>query len=192
MADIRKNIKDYGLKLIKENLVQGTWGNISVRVDRHYMYVTPSGLDYASLEPKDMIKVNIHTLEYDLKGLKPTSEKGIHAGILQKREEINALIHSHPKYSSVYAATHSTLEIKDVEMQALFNTDILLSSKYALPSTNALTKNTIKAMGTANAVFMANHGVMCAGKTLEEAFKILQKLEELAYQNLCFNKLTKN
>ncbi|MBQ2747398.1 MAG: class II aldolase/adducin family protein, partial [Firmicutes bacterium] len=67
---------DYGKKLVQTGLVQGTWGNLSVRLDDTYMIVTPSGLDYLRLTPADMVKVNIETLEYE-GDLKPTSEKGL-------------------------------------------------------------------------------------------------------------------
>lgn len=178
--DIQEKIRDTGIRLLDENLVQGTWGNISLRVETDYMYVTPSGLDYTLLKPEDIIKVNIHTLKYQNKGLKPTSEKGIHAGILKARKEINALIHSHPSACSVFAAAHKPLIVIDKGLQTLFNTDIINCTKYALPSTHGLTVNTIRAMGNANAVFMVNHGVMCCGESLEIAFEVLKQLEKLA------------
>ena len=31
--ELRQLVKDTGVKLLEENLVQGTWGNISVRLD---------------------------------------------------------------------------------------------------------------------------------------------------------------
>ena len=36
----------FGKKLVETDLVQGTWGNLSLRLDEKYMMVTPSGLDY--------------------------------------------------------------------------------------------------------------------------------------------------
>ena len=51
---LRQVIKDSGVALLKENLVQGTWGNTAVRLDEDHMLVTPTGLDYISLTPEDM------------------------------------------------------------------------------------------------------------------------------------------
>ncbi|MCR5134736.1 MAG: class II aldolase/adducin family protein, partial [Clostridiales bacterium] len=42
---------EYGKKLLETGLVQGTWGNLSIRLDDEYMLVTPSGLDYNRLTP---------------------------------------------------------------------------------------------------------------------------------------------
>jgi Ribulose-5-phosphate 4-epimerase and related epimerases and aldolases len=41
--EIRQMVKDAGVKMLEENLVQGTWGNISIRLDKTRMLVTPSG-----------------------------------------------------------------------------------------------------------------------------------------------------
>ena len=36
-AEGRQLLADYGRKLVETGLVQGTWGNISVRLDDNYM-----------------------------------------------------------------------------------------------------------------------------------------------------------
>ena len=42
-------------------LVAGTWGNISARIDEDYMVITPSGMNYDSLCPEDMVVVDLNT-----------------------------------------------------------------------------------------------------------------------------------
>ena len=37
----RRSMAEYGRKLLELGLVQGTWGNISVRLSANYMLVTP-------------------------------------------------------------------------------------------------------------------------------------------------------
>ena len=63
--ELRNEIIRCGKELADSGLIQGTWGNISVRLDDKYMLVTPSGLDYLRLTPKDMVKVEIATLNYE-------------------------------------------------------------------------------------------------------------------------------
>lgn len=176
---MRQAVKDLGVRLLDENLVQGTWGNISVRIDDHTMLVTPSGLDYVALKPQDMVVLDMNILERPEGALKPTSEKGIHAGIMLARPEINCVIHSHPVNCSVYACAHATLLLKDEAHKKIFNADKIVTADYGLPGTNTLTKATTEAIGKANAVFMANHGVTCCGKTIEEALDVLRLLEQL-------------
>ena len=79
-SEVRQAVKDAGVKLLENNLVQGTWGNISIRLDDKKMVVTPSGMDYIRMRPEDTVVVDIETLEY-VSDEKPTSEKKKHAAI---------------------------------------------------------------------------------------------------------------
>ena len=52
---------------------------------------------------------------------------------------------------------------------------------YGLPGTKTLKKGTVEAMNGRNACFMANHGVFCAGKDMDEAFEIIRIMEKSSY-----------
>ena len=114
--ELRQALVDYGNALVACGLVQGTWGNLSVRLDEKYMLTTPSGLDYTRLTADDMVKVNLETLKYE-GDKKPTSEKGLHAAIYLNRPEIGAVIHTHAKYSSVFAGTLYFLPKKSISLK---------------------------------------------------------------------------
>lgn len=174
--ELRVILRESGVKLLENNLVQGTWGNSSVRLDDKKMLVTPSGLDYVSLKEDDMAVVDIETLEWTGK-LKPTSERGIHAGIYLSRPEIGAVIHTHPTYGSIFASARVTLPCFNEEMKRVFGGDVRVAG-YGLPGMKKLRKNTIKGMEGRNACFMANHGVLCCGKTMDEAFEVIHLLEK--------------
>jgi L-fuculose-phosphate aldolase len=51
-------------------------------------------------------------------------------------------------------------------------------AEYALPSTNKIVKATVKALKGRNAALMANHGAVCVGRDLDEAFVVCQVLEK--------------
>ncbi len=179
---LRQQLAGYGRKLVSCGLVQGTWGNLSVRLDDESMLVTPSGIDYEALSAGDMVKVNINTLEYEGQ-LKPTSEKGLHAKVYQDRPEIGGVIHTHSKYCSVYAAARKDLPVPAGESAGGFSNPVRLA-KYALPGTKALIKNTAAALGANYGGIMSNHGMIACGDTLPAAFENCVKLEELAKANL--------
>lgn len=174
--ELRQLVKDAGVRLVRTGLVQGTWGNISVRLDGKRMIVTPSGLDYDRLTPEDMVIVNIETMEYEGK-LKPTSEKKVHAAIYRERPEINAVIHSHPINCSVISAARVELPVMSDEMLKYVKGSAKIGS-YGLPSTNKLNEGTLKALVGRNACIMANHGVVACGETLEDAFETCRVMEE--------------
>ncbi|MDR0696357.1 MAG: class II aldolase/adducin family protein [Christensenellaceae bacterium] len=176
--ELRQAIKDAGVELVKSNLVQGTWGNISVRLDKKHMLVTPSGLDYIMLRPEDMVKVNIETLEYE-GHVKPTSERKIHAAIYRERDDINAVIHSHPFYSSSMACARHQLPVISSDMLKMVLGDVRVGS-YGMPSTAKLTKGTLTALKGRNACFMANHGIVACYSDLDGAFKVCKLIEDLS------------
>lgn len=174
--EIRQQVKNAGVQMLKENLVQGTWGNISIRLDNKHMVVTPSGLDYLSLKPEDLPIVNIDTLEWT-GPRKPTSERKIHAAILKDRPDINVVLHSHPTQCSIMASTRLNLPVMSEKMQKYVGGDAKCA-KYGFAGTKKLTKNTVKAMKGRNACLLANHGMFACGATLEDAFEACRVMEE--------------
>lgn len=174
--EARQKVKEAGVKLLESNLVQGTWGNISIRLDDHRMVVTPSAMDYIRMRPEDTVIVDIYTLEYD-SPIKPTSEKKIHAAIYRDRPDINAVIHSHPLWCSSVAAARKEMPVVSDAMQKA----VLGSARvgaYGLPGTKTLTKGAVEALKGRNACFLANHGMFACATSIEEAFEVCKIMEE--------------
>ncbi|MDD4839240.1 MAG: class II aldolase/adducin family protein [Clostridia bacterium] len=164
-------------RMTRDGFVQGTWGNVSVRLDENMILCSPKGIGYNVLRPQDMVVINSFARES--KGnISATSEKGIHSKILSNFPQFNAVIHAHPTYASILASAHKDLIIVDEKDKVLLG-DIVKVSKYALPSTKALTKQTMLALGNGRAAFMANHGVVVAGEDMDTAYQALTRLEEL-------------
>jgi len=182
-AEGRQLLADYGRKLVETGLVQGTWGNISVRLDDNYMLTTPSGLDYTRLTPADMVKVDIKTLKYDGE-LKPTSEKALHAGVYISCPSAGGVIHTHAKYCSIFAAAHMPLQVEDPSKAERIG-EVIKVADYGLPGTKKLTANTLAAISfdgdhrTAGCM-MANHGMICYGEDIEDVFDKCGVMEKAA------------
>jgi Ribulose-5-phosphate 4-epimerase and related epimerases and aldolases len=175
MATAQKIVCDSGRRLLKSGLVSGTWGNISCRVDDTYMAITPSGRDYDLLNPEDIVIVNIHDCSYE-GNMKPSSEKGLHAAIYKQKPEICAVIHTHAPNASVVAAARREVPLESEAELRLIGQSIKIAA-YALPGTKKLVKATMQALEDRNAVLMANHGAICTGKDMDEAFAACEALE---------------
>lgn len=177
---LRKQIVEYGKLLVEKKLVQGTWGNISVRLDEENMLVTPSGIDYALLDEADIVKVNIETLAAEGAN-RPTSEKELHAEIYKNRADVAAIVHAHSKYASVFACACKGIPVpsKEKEAREIFGS-FIPASEYALAGTHELAVNTAEAVGNGNAAVMAHHGMVVCGSDMENAFANALKFEESA------------
>jgi len=176
--ELRVAVKEAGVKLVQSNLVQGTWGNISIRIDDKHMLITPSGIDYLTLKPEDMVVMNMETKEYE-GNIKPSGEKDIHMGILLSRPDINVVMHSHPSECSSFAAAHKSMPVISEDMHKYVGGAAEIS-KYGLPSTKSLAASTVEAMQGRNACFMANHGMLAVGATIEDTFRTCSVMEESA------------
>uniref|UniRef100_UPI0032171933 class II aldolase/adducin family protein n=1 Tax=uncultured Draconibacterium sp. TaxID=1573823 RepID=UPI0032171933 len=173
----REALVKAGLKLVEQGLVSRTWGNISVKVNDSEMLITPSGKFYEDITPADMVLINFKTNTYDKTGSKPSSEFKMHSGIYNNRKEFNAIIHTHQMNASTCAAARREVPAILDDLAQIVGPSVRCAD-YALPSTNKIVRATVKALRGRNAALMANHGAVCAGSDLDEAFMVCQVLEK--------------
>lgn len=169
-------VLEAGKRLLKEGLVARSWGNVSYRVNDDTMVVTPSGKLYQELLPEQMVVVNYYTFKYE--GVfKPTSEVAMHAAILRNRPDIHAVIHTHQVFAATVAVTG--LEIPAiVDDQAQILGPSVRVTRYERSNSEALAKQVVEKLQGRNAVLIANHGAVCVGRNMDEAFVAAQILEK--------------
>ena len=177
-TEAKKSVCEAGKRLLKEGLVKGTWGNISIRLDDTYMVITPSGLNYEDLTAEDMVVVNYHNYRYEGKH-KPSSELKLHGEIYKTRKKVNAVIHTHQQNASTVAAARCEIPPILDDMAQILGPSVRVAD-YALPGTKKIVTATIKALKGRNAALMANHGAVVVGSDLEEAFVAAEVLEKTA------------
>ncbi|MBI1321255.1 MAG: class II aldolase/adducin family protein [Candidatus Hydrogenedens sp.] len=174
--EARIQVRDAGLRLLREGLVARTWGNVSVRLDDHRYIITPSGRTYEELQPEDMVIADYQTGKYE-GSIKPSTERKVHEALYRTRKDVGAVIHTHQTNASVVAAARREVPpILDDQVQLLGPT--VRVADYALPSTRKMERVCVKALKGRNAALMANHGALCVGPTLEDAFVACVVLEK--------------
>lgn len=172
-------IIEYGKKLVKSGLVTGTGGNISVRVPgREAFLITPSGIPYHEIEEQDLVLLDLEGNQ--LAGSRrPSIEQHLHCLIYRARPDVQAVIHTHAVYTSAIAATRQDLPPILDTLVAAFGGGLKTAS-YASIGTEELAQNAVKALGKRNGVLLANHGAVCTGEDLAQAFSNAQLLEASA------------
>jgi len=173
----KKLIVEFGLKMLRSNHVSGSSGNISVKIDENLLAITPSGIAYDKLnfDQVPVIDLNGKIIEGNLK---PSIEYQLHTQIYRNFSDVNAVIHTH----SIYATVLSVLRIP---LPAITETVLMFSkqipvSEYANAGTNELARNVVHCMKDSRAVLIANHGLVCAAKSLDEAFNMCEAVERSA------------
>jgi L-fuculose-phosphate aldolase len=177
LAQAQSIVWDAGRRLHGEGLVARTWGNLSLRVSADLFVITPSGIAYEHMRPELIVPVSLRDLSHTGK-LKPSSEKGMHAAIYRDRPEIFAVIHTHQSAASSVAAARRDIREIPAQVRSVVGA-VVRTAAYALPGTRKLAKATVRALTGSNAALLANHGAVCAGRDMADAFKVCTELEAL-------------
>lgn len=174
----REAIVTMGKELIERKLVAGSWGNISVKVADGVYAVTPSGRGYANQKPEDIVIVDdaCKTLDGELT---PSSESKLHTAIYSACPEAKAIIHTHSIYASALAAMRKPVPAIIEDIVQIIGGRVECA-EYALPGTQELADNAVKAMNGRKGVLLANHGAVCWGKDLADALMVCEILEKAA------------
>lgn len=174
----RRAVVEFGRKLISSQLVQGSGGNISLAAeDQQLIAISPSGLPYFETSPEDVVVVDLDGKSVD-GALRPSIELGFHLALHRLRADIRAVVHTH----SIYATTIACLgwELPAVHYLIAQAGESVPCAPYATPGSPELAANICNAIGSGNAVLMANHGLAAVGPTLPKAFATAEKVEYVA------------
>lgn len=169
-----------GKKMAHSGLTVETWGNISCR-DREtgLVYLTPSAMDYDAIIEEDIVVCKLDGTTVEGKR-KPTIETDMHLSVYRNREDANAIIHTHPIYSMVYAAQGKDIPLIIDEAAQILG-DTCRCADYGLPGSPELAENCVKALGEkANSCLVHSHGAVCVGSNMDVAFKTAKVLEMTA------------
>lgn len=174
----RQQIVAAGLKMIEQKMIAGSWGNLSIKINTSCCAITPSGHSYDSLNTEDVIVVDMQGNKI-VGTLIPSSETPLHLAVYEAIPEAQAIVHTHSIYASACAAMHKPIPalIEDLVQIIGGSVDV---AEYALPGTEALAANAVKALQNKKAALLANHGVVCWGSSLNSALMTAEIVEKAA------------
>jgi L-fuculose-phosphate aldolase len=109
----------------------------------------------------------------------PSTELKLHLFIYHQRKDVNAVVHTHPRFSTAFSAAGLALD-KHVFPEIYLKLGRIPLAKYATPSTEEVPASLAGFVKDYNAVLMANHGLVTYGKSLEEAYFLTEKVEQFA------------
>ncbi|MGW0547465.1 class II aldolase/adducin family protein [Streptomyces altiplanensis] len=159
-------------RTVREGLVVGTSGNVSVRVGE-LVLVTPSGVPYDRLRPEDAVAVDLDGNQV-LGALVPTSELPMHLAVY-RTTTAGAVVHTH----AVHATAVSTLvaELPLVHYMAAALGGPVRTAPYATYGSPELAENMLEALRDRSGCLLRNHGTVTYGDTLDRAYDRTAQLE---------------
>ena len=174
----RQSIIDACLRMNALGINQGTSGNISLRHDAG-MLITPTSLPYQAMQPEQIVYMGLDG-SFD-PAQRPSSEWRFHLDILKARPDVNAVVHTHPPYSTMLAIMG--LEIPPVHyMIACAGGDTIRCAPYATFGTQELSNHAVAALEGRLACLLEHHGMIAVGPSLSKAMWLAVEVETLARQ----------
>ena len=178
MADLRQELINTALAMGSNGLNRGTAGNVSVRYDGGF-YITPTGMPYSALQPDD---IPMMSLDGSSQGRRqPSSEWRFHRDLYQQRPEVGAVLHAHSPFAVSLACLRRDIPPFHY-MIARFGGDNIRCADYAIFGSEDLSTAALSAMENRQACLLANHGMLVAGRDLDQALALAIELEELCEQ----------
>ena len=165
-------------QLAAGGLIAGQDGNISVRLGRDRVLVTPTGLVKSLLTGGDMVEV-------DATGRRrggrrnASSELDLHLRILAQRPDVGAVVHAHPPMATGFAVAGEEIPA-NLLPELIFLVGQVPIVPYGTPGTPELGDRVVPYLEGHDALLLANHGAVTMGRTLDQAWIRMESLEHAA------------
>lgn len=180
LREVREKILDISHKLIQDRVISNGQGNLSY-YDREsgYIAITPSAVPYEDRGVEDICVIDLD--ETLIEGnWKPTSEIALHMVYYRNRSDIQAVVHTHAPYATIFGIIGEESMPMVLNEAAMGLGGAVPVAPYARPGTETLAEVTVKATGKGIAVIMAHHGLVTLGVTLDEAYVATAAAEHTA------------
>ena len=104
LEDLKKAVCKANLDLPKHGLVTFTWGNVSgIDREKGLVVIKPSGVDYETMKPDDMVVVDLKTGKKVEGDLNPSTDTHTHLELYRASEKINGVVHTHSRNATSFA-----------------------------------------------------------------------------------------
>jgi L-fuculose-phosphate aldolase len=169
---LKEQFCDIGRRIWQRGFCAGNEGNHSYRLGPDRVLCTPTGISKGNLKPSDLCVVDM-TGKQVAGSRKRTSEILMHLAIYKIRDDVKAVIHSHPPHATAFAVAGVDLPTC-IHPEAEVFLGPVHTAKYVTPGDTRLGESIAPFVKDSNTVLMGNHGVVCYGHDLENAYYKLE------------------
>lgn len=165
---LKDRICHIGKRIWNKGYVDGNGGNITVRVGDNLVLCTPTLISKGFMTPDDICMVDLDGNQ--VAGTRPrTSEVNTHLGIMKHEPKAKSCVHAHPVYATAFAVAGVTPPSCLIPEPEVFLGEIGFAS-YQTPGTPENAKEVGQLAKKHQSILMQNHGVICWGKDVEDAY----------------------
>lgn len=191
LESLKEAVYRANMDLVAHGLVIFTWGNVSgIDREKGMVVIKPSGVDYDSMTPADMVVVDLATGKVVEGDLRPSSDTPTHLELYRSFPEIGGVVHTHSTYATAWAqagldipnigTTHADYFHDDIPCTADMTVEEV-KGDYELETGKVIVKrfkgiNPVHTPG----VLVKNHGPFSWGKSPADAVHNAVVMEQVA------------
>lgn len=154
-------------------------GHCSIRRDANSFYINSGASMRGALTVDDIVGVDLNGSLVE-GSAKPPLEFHIHSEIYRARPDVNAVMHTHPKWSTFLTMTGTPF--KPVYAQGVLLGDMPVMDTPMSVNTKPMGERLAATLGQGPAVMLKAHGVVAVGADIVECFALAAYVEENAYR----------
>ena len=175
--------------LADEGHESGLAGQLTARgPDEGTFWTLPLGLAFDEAQEAswllidDVMTVLAGAGSYGIREPNPATR--FHLWVYRARPDVQAIVHTHPPATSVLAAAEQPLVVAHMDATPLFDDMAFLPEWPGLPTADREGELIAGGLGTKHAMLLAHHGLLAAGRTVQEAAFLAVFIERMARQQI--------
>lgn len=176
--ELRQQVVEICHRMYQQGFIAAADGNVSVRLGRDRVLVTPSGLNKGYIGPQDLVVTDLAGRRQSGRR-QPTSEFLLHQACYAERPDVQAVVHGHPPMTVALALSGVSME-QCVLSEACLALGPVITVPYTTPTTEEVPRAIRGVIRRVNALIMDRHGSITVGADLEQAYNRLEALEHTA------------
>jgi L-fuculose-phosphate aldolase len=175
-AQARRLIIEIGRRMYDKNYVAANDGNLSCKTGEGAIWATPTGVSKGFLQEDELVKLKPDGTILQKGERAVSSEIKLHLRIYNENPSVGGVVHSHSPASTAFAIAGIALD-KPLYPEILINTGIVPCLHYTAAGTQDVPDSVAPYAKDYNAVLLGNHGPVCWGNDLMQAFYRLEAVE---------------
>ncbi len=200
LEELKQEVFQANLDLVKQELVIFTWGNVSgIDREKGLVVIKPSGVSYDDMKASDMVVVDLETGKVVEGDLNPSSDTATHLVLYKAFPNIKGVVHTHSTYATAWAqagkdipnigTTHADYFYKDIPCTGDMTADQM--AEYEKETGEVIVKR-FEGMNPDHTpgVLVKNHGPFSWGTSPANAVynaKVMEQCAKMAFVSLMVN-----
>ncbi len=190
LQQLREEVLEANLALVRHGLVVLTWGNVSGRdAETGLVVIKPSGLAYGRMKASDMVVVSPNG-EVVEGYLRPSTDTPTHLALYEGMPGIGGVVHTHSTWATAWAqarravpvlgTTHADMCPGPVGVTRHLSGAEVAGGYEAATGRVVLEEVGGRSPGEVPAVLVAGHGPFCWASSAQAAVEVAVTLEQVA------------